>query len=196
MAPAPRRAEWVDVRPLRRTRAPTPGASTPSEPRPRQTTTRQAFLACDHRPPLPGVKLVRPRQRPDRRTGYRRSSLTPDRAASPEYQQLRAKPAQQPTPGDYQVTGSGQHAPLTGKAPMGGYSARVHSCSPTGHRRHGKSGPGAAGRLRSDAAGTSPSAISLAEHRIAFGVGPDLPDLLRAAAGDGDLGSPLQRLLA
>ena len=54
----------------------------------------------------------------------------------------------------------------------------------------------AAGRLRSDAAGTSPSAISLAEHRVEFGVGPDLPDLLRAAAGDGDLGSPLQRLLA
>ena len=27
-------------------------------------------------------------------------------------------------------------------------------------------------------------------------VGHELPDLLRAAAGDGDLGSPLQRLLA
>ena len=54
----------------------------------------------------------------------------------------------------------------------------------------------AAGRLRSDAVGTSPPAISLAEHRVEFGVGPDLPDLLRAAAGDGDLGSPLQRLLA
>ena len=63
-------------------------------------------------------------------------------------------------------------------------------------RRQGKSSSSAAGRLRSDAAGTSPSAISLAEHRAEFGVGPDLPDLLRAAAGDGDLGGPMQRLLA
>jgi hypothetical protein len=63
-------------------------------------------------------------------------------------------------------------------------------------RRQGKSCSSAAGHLRSGAAGTSPSAVSLAEHRVEFGVGPDLPDLLRAAAGDGDLGSPLQRLLA
>ena len=63
-------------------------------------------------------------------------------------------------------------------------------------RRQGKSSSSAAGRLRSDAAGTSPSAISLAEHRVEFGVAPNLPDLLRAAAGDGDLGSPMQRLLA
>jgi len=56
--------------------------------------------------------------------------------------------------------------------------------------------PAAAGRLRSGPAGTSASAISLAEHRVEFGVGPDLPDLLRAAAGDGDPGSPPQRLLA
>jgi hypothetical protein len=67
--PPLRAAEWVDVRPLRRTRAPTPReASAPQRnPRPRQTTTRQAFLACDHRPPLAGVKLVRPRPRPDGR---------------------------------------------------------------------------------------------------------------------------------
>src|SRR2546430_17532481 len=56
--------------------------------------------------------------------------------------------------------------------------------------------PSAAGRLRSDAVGPSPPAISLAGHAVEVGVGPDLPDLLRAAAGDGDLGSPLQRLLA
>ena len=31
---------------------------------------------------------------------------------------------------------------------------------------------------------------------VEFGVGPELPDLLRTAAGEGDLGSPLQRLLA
>src|SRR3984957_6684532 len=54
----------------------------------------------------------------------------------------------------------------------------------------------AAGRGRSGAAGTAPPAISLAEHRVEFGVGPDLPDLLRAAAGDGELGGPAQCLLA
>lgn len=63
-------------------------------------------------------------------------------------------------------------------------------------RRQGKSCSSAAGRLRSGAAGTSPPAVSLAEHRVEVGVGPDRPDLLRAAAGDGDLGSPPQRLLA
>ena len=63
-------------------------------------------------------------------------------------------------------------------------------------RRQGKSCSSAAGRVRPGAAGTSPPAISLAEHRVEFGVGPDRPDLLRAAAGDGDLGSPPQRLLA
>jgi hypothetical protein len=62
-------------------------------------------------------------------------------------------------------------------------------------RRQGKSCSSAAGRLRPGAAGMSP-AVSLAEHRVESGVGPDLPDLLRAAAGDGDLGSPPQRLLA
>jgi hypothetical protein len=62
--------------------------------------------------------------------------------------------------------------------------------------RQGKASSSAAGRLRADAAGTSPPAISLAEHRVEFRVGPDLPDLLHAAAGDGDLGSPPQRLLA
>jgi hypothetical protein len=36
----------------------------------------------------------------------------------------------------------------------------------------------------------------LAEHFVLFGVGQELPDLLRAAAGDGDLGRPLQRLFA
>jgi hypothetical protein len=63
-------------------------------------------------------------------------------------------------------------------------------------RRQGKACSSAAGRLRSGAAGASPSAISLAEHRVEFGVGPDRPDLLRAAAGGGDLCSPLQRVLA
>src|SRR6266567_3470054 len=63
-------------------------------------------------------------------------------------------------------------------------------------RGPGKSCSSAAGRLRSDAVRTSPSAICLAEHRVEFRVEPELPDLLRTAAGDGDLGSPLHRLLA
>src|SRR5512138_1974429 len=43
---------------------------------------------------------------------------------------------------------------------------------------------------------TSPSPVSLAEHRVLFGVGQKLPYLLRTPACDGDLGSPRQRLLA
>ena len=43
--------------------------------------------------------------------------------------------------------------------------------------------------------GTSLSVIDLAEHRLELGVGPDLPDLYCAAAGDGYLGGPFQRLL-
>src|SRR6266516_2603631 len=94
----------------------------PSEPRPQQAITRQAFLACDHRPPLAGVKLVRPRQRPDGRTGCGRSSLTPDRRGGKETSSCEENPPQQPIPGHYQDTGSGQHALLTAKAPMGGQS--------------------------------------------------------------------------
>ncbi len=47
-----------------------------------------------------------------------------------------------------------------------------------------------------DIIGISPSPVSLAEHRVLFRVGHELPDLLRAAASDGNLGSPRQRLLA
>ncbi len=50
--------------------------------------------------------------------------------------------------------------------------------------------------VRSGVVRTSPPPISLAEHRVEFGVGPDRADFLRAAAGDGDFGSPFQRLLA
>src|SRR5712692_9423648 len=47
-----------------------------------------------------------------------------------------------------------------------------------------------ADRFRSDVVGTSPPAICLAEHRVEFGVGPELPYLLRTAAGDRDLCGP------
>src|SRR5262249_53574590 len=43
---------------------------------------------------------------------------------------------------------------------------------------------------------TSTSPISLLEHRVLFGVGHELPDLLGTAAGDGDLRGPLECLLA
>ncbi len=56
----------------------------------------------------------------------------------------------------------------------------------------GKSCSRAAGCLLSDVVGTSPSAIRLAEHRVQFGVGPELPELLRTAAGDRDLCGPLE----
>ena len=56
------------------------------------------------------------------------------------------------------------------------------------------SGPSAG--VRSDGVGTSPSAVRLAKHRGEFGVGHELPDLLRTAAGDGDLDRPFQRLFA
>src|SRR5215469_16024751 len=91
-----------------------PGSQHPSEPRLRQTTTQQAFLTRDHRPPLAGVKLVPPR----RCAAAGVSSLTPDprggtETSSCEETQHNSHPA------DYQVTGSEQHALLTAKAPMG-----------------------------------------------------------------------------
>jgi len=51
--------------------------------------------------------------------------------------------------------------------------------------------------LRSHVVGRSRAAICLAEDRGEFGrVGQELPYFLGTAAGDGRLGSPLQRLLA
>src|SRR5207237_10744 len=119
----------VDASPPRRTHAPTPGNQRPQRtPRPRQTTTQQAFLTCDHRPPLAGVKLVRPRPRPDGRTGCGRSSLDPGPRGGTKPAAARKTQHNSQSPGDYQVTGSGQHALLTEKAPMGGQSARAPTC--------------------------------------------------------------------
>src|SRR5215467_7130656 len=50
--------------------------------------------------------------------GCGRSSLTRGRAPA-RNQQLRGNPAQQPTPGDYQVTGPGQHALFDSESPHG-----------------------------------------------------------------------------
>src|SRR5438876_8009118 len=95
-----------------------PEASTPpANARPRQATTRQAFLTCDHRPPLAGVKLVRPRPRPDGRTGCGRPQLDPRPRGGTETSSCEETQHNSQPRGDYQVTGSGQHALLTAKAP-------------------------------------------------------------------------------
>ena len=92
------------------------------------------------------------------------------------------------------ATRTGPHVRSTGAAPRPG-SGR---CADPRCQTAAKASPALALRAAFDQtpSGTSPPAISLAEHRVEFGVGPDLPDLLRAPAGDGDLGSPFQRLLA
>src|SRR5258708_30039816 len=98
--------------------------------------------------------------------------------------------------GDQWLRRSGQ-ARGPGFTPIPGLLPRVPSsgrCADpaSSDRRQGK--PCAS--VRSDVVGTSPSAICLAEHLVEFGVRPELPDFLRAAAGAGVLGIPLQRLLA
>ena len=55
-----------------------------ANPRPATTTQPGSSPPGDHRPPLAGVKLVRPRPRPDRRYRCGRSSLTPDQARQRE----------------------------------------------------------------------------------------------------------------
>jgi hypothetical protein len=107
----------VHVRPLRRPRAP---GNPRSDPRTQRQSQKGLFLASDHRPPLAGLKLVRPRPRlTARRCG--RSSLTPARATA-QTGSSEKKPQQQshpnPAVGD-RVTGSIQHGPLTAGVPMG-----------------------------------------------------------------------------
>src|SRR5579862_849011 len=59
------------------------GDPPPATPAPATITARLAVPRPDHRPPLAGVKLVRPRPRPDGRYRCGRSSLTHGRAAAP-----------------------------------------------------------------------------------------------------------------
>ena len=100
--------------------------TTPPDPRARRTTqrpppatpTQQALLASNHRPPLASVKLVRPRPRPDGRYRCGRSSLTPDRrggTGTSSYEETQHNSQ----PGDYQVTGSRQHALFDSEGPHG-----------------------------------------------------------------------------
>jgi hypothetical protein len=70
----------VHVRPLRQPATP-PGKPSPATSVYTSITRERFFLAPHHRPPLAGIKLVRPRPRlPARRRG--RSSLTPVRTAA------------------------------------------------------------------------------------------------------------------
>ena len=116
----------MHVRPLRRPQ-PTRGNQPQTHHPGQQPQYRQAsFLAPDHRPPLAGVKLVRPRRRPAGRPGLRALQLDPDRAPA-RTRQLRAKPQQQapPTP-----TAGGHRArparPLDSRDPHGcGYGTGV-----------------------------------------------------------------------
>src|SRR6266581_4109436 len=99
-----------------------PGRTT-QRPLPPASTTWQAFLACDHRPPLAGVKLVRPRPRPDGRYRCGRSSLTPDRAPARNTAPARKASDTVPaSPTAQQVTGPIPYALLTKISPLGGCS--------------------------------------------------------------------------
>ena len=123
-------AEWVHVRPHSDDHAPGKAASDLRTRQPR----RRLFLAPDHRPPLAGIKLVRPRPRlPARRCG--RSSLTPDRRGSTNRQRRgKATTKVHPDPGrpSEQVTGSTQYALLTTGVLMGAVTASIHLPSTPG----------------------------------------------------------------
>ena len=96
-----------------------PGQTSPATST--QPNPREAFLASDHRPPLAGIKLVRPRPRLQARR-YGRSSLTPARATAQtgsDEESHNHSPHPQPGGPGEQVTGSIQHALLTTRAPMG-----------------------------------------------------------------------------
>src|SRR6516225_2642113 len=111
-------AGWVHVRPLR---PPTRDRGKPAQRPPHSQPPREAFLASDHRPPLAGIKLVRPRPRLQARR-YGRSSLTPARATAQtgsDEESHNHSPRPQPGGPGEQVTGSIQHALLTTRAPMG-----------------------------------------------------------------------------
>lgn len=101
---------------------------------PATSARRRLFLAPDHRPPLAGLKLVRPRPRlPARRCG--RSSLTPARRDGTNRQRRgKATTKVHPPPRrpSEQVTGSTQYALLTTGALMGAVTGgleRFRECS-------------------------------------------------------------------
>jgi hypothetical protein len=126
MVPAPgRAAEWVDVRPLRRTHAPTPGASNPAT-RPRQATTPAGF------PRLRSSATARARQARSSSPAPRRALTAPGAELDPPPRggtepAAARKPSTTANPGPLPGHRSGQHALLTAKAPMGGCSALLGS---------------------------------------------------------------------
>src|SRR5206468_5025991 len=91
-----------------------------TSPNPANPATSRLFLTPNHRPPPASVQLVRPRPRPDGRTGLRALQLDPRTHATARTRQLRGKPAEQAHPARrYQVTGSDQRTVLTNRTPMG-----------------------------------------------------------------------------
>jgi hypothetical protein len=116
----PAGAEWVHVRPLRRPRAPGKQPATSAHANPQEAVPRS-----DHRPPLAGLKLVRPRPRlPARRCG--RSSLTPARTTAQigSDEEMRQQQSHQPGGQRTKVTRLIKHGLLTAEVPMGAETAR------------------------------------------------------------------------
>src|SRR6266704_5391294 len=101
----------------------------PSGPSHTQPAER-LFLASDRRPPLPGIKLVRPRPR---LPGAALRALQLDPGLARRHKPAATRKATikvHPSPGGReQVTGSTQHGLLTAGAPMG---AGMSGCVVTG----------------------------------------------------------------
>jgi len=98
-----------------------PGSQHPSEPRPRQATTGGLSSLAIIGRRLPASSSFVLARALTGANGCGRSSLTPDRrggTGTSSYEETQHNSQ----PGDYQVTGSAQHALLTAKASMGGCS--------------------------------------------------------------------------
>src|SRR6266487_5985622 len=101
----------------------TPTTTRPGKPAQRpfpRPTRRRLFLASDRRPPLAGIKLVRPRPR---LPGAALRALQLDPGLARRHKPAATRKATikvHPSPGGReQVTGSTQHGLLTAGAPMG-----------------------------------------------------------------------------
>jgi len=103
----------------------TRGAQPSGTPGP-ATTTGGPLLAHDHRPPLAGIKLVRPRPAPGRALTLRALQLDPRPrgGAKPAATRKASKPVPTKPDDPQQVTGPNHHALLTEGSPMGGCSAQ------------------------------------------------------------------------
>jgi hypothetical protein len=119
MAPAVRAAEWVDVRPLRRTRAPTPGkpANPPPHSKPQPGGLSSLAIIGRRLPASSSFVLARALTGAN---GCGRSSLTRGRAAARKLAAAR-KPSTTANPGAItRSPGQDSTLTLTAKAPIGG----------------------------------------------------------------------------